>query len=184
MTAKVTGLGHVGIYVHDLELMKEFYGTFMGMTLTKVGPAGAFYSADPDNFDHEIALVNARASLEDPHLINQISMRVNSLNDLRDFKKRIIERGYQLNRIVTHASAIGCYFQDPEGNQTEVFWVTGLPSWAQIGIPIDIDQSDEQVMAEVNRSWDTVKHVAIGTVPTPETFEAIRDLNQTVTNSR
>ena len=42
MTAKVTGLGHVGIYVHDLELMKEFYGTFMGMTLTKVGPAGAF----------------------------------------------------------------------------------------------------------------------------------------------
>ena len=44
MTAKVTGLGHVGIYVHDLELMKEFYGTFMGMTLTKVGPAGAFYS--------------------------------------------------------------------------------------------------------------------------------------------
>ena len=111
-------------------------------------------------------------------------MRVESLNDLRDFKKRIIERGYQLNRIVTHASAIGCYFQDPEGNQTEVFWVTGLPSWAQIGIPIDIDQSDEQVMAEVNRSWDTVKHVAIGTVPTPETFEAIRDLNQTVTNSR
>ena len=184
MTAKVTGLGHVGIYVHDLELMKEFYGTFMGMTLTKVGPAGAFYSADPENCDHEIALVNGRASLEDPHLINQISMRVNSLNDLRDFKKRIIERGYQLNRIVTLASAIGCYFQDPEGNQTEVFWVTGLPSWAQIGIPIDIDQSDEQVMAEVNRSWDTVKHVAIGTVPTPETFEAIRDLNQTVTNSR
>ena len=184
MTAKVTGLGHVGIYVHDLELMKEFYGTFMGMTLTKVGPAGAFYSADPDNCDHEIALVNGRASLEDPHLINQISMRVNSLNDLRDFKKRIIERGYQLNRIVTHASAIGCYFQDPEGNQTEVFWVTGLPSWAQIGIPIDIDQSDEQVMAEVNRAGDTVKHVAIGTVPTPETFEAIRDLNQTVTNSR
>ena len=184
MTAKVTGLGHVGIYVHDLELMKEFYGTFMGMTLTKVGPAGAFYSADPDNCDHEIALVNGRASLEDPHLINQISMRVNSLNDLRDLKKRIIERGNQLNRIVTLASAIGCYFQDPEGNQTEVFWVTGLPSWAQIGIPIDIDQSDEQVMAEVNRSWDTVKHVAIGTVPTPETFEAIRDLNQTVTNSR
>ena len=183
MTAKVTGLGHVGIYVHDLELMKEFYGTFMGMTLTKVGPAGAFYSADPENCDHEIALVNGRASLEDPHLINQISMRVDSLNDLRDFKKRIIERGYQLNRIVTHASAIGCYFQDPEGNQTEVFWVTGLPSWAQIGIPIDIDQSDEQVMAEVNRSWDTVKHVAMGTVPTPETFEAIRDLNQTVSSA-
>ena len=110
-------------------------------------------------------------------------MRVDSLNDLRDFKHRITERGYQINRIVTHASAIGCYFQDPEGNQTEVFWLTGLTSWAQIGIPIDIDQSDEQVMSEVNRAWDTVKHVAIGTVPSPETFEAIRDLNQAVTSA-
>jgi len=184
MTAKVNGLGHVGIYVHDLELMKEFYGNFMGMTLTKVGPAGAFFSADPENCDHEIALVNGRQSLDDPHLINQISMRVSSLNDLRDFKQRIDSRGYQLERIVTHASAIGCYFKDPEGNTTEVFWLTGLTSWAQIGIPIDINQSDEQVMAEVNRAWDTVKHVEMGTEASPETREAIRDLNAAVTNSR
>ncbi len=42
MSAKVNGLGHIGFYVHDLELMKDFYANFMGMTLTKVGPLGAF----------------------------------------------------------------------------------------------------------------------------------------------
>ena len=135
MSAKVNGLGHIGFYVKDLELMKEFYGNFMGMTLTKVGSLGAFFSADPETCDHEIALMNGRTSLDGPELIQQISMRVDTLDDLRDFKKRIHEHGYTLERIVTHASAIGCYFKDPENNKTEVFWLTGHTSWAQIGIP-------------------------------------------------
>ena len=89
MSAKVKGLGHIGFYVHDLELMKDFYANFMGMTLTKVGPLGAFFSADPEACDHEIALINGRVSLEDPNWIQQISMRVDTLDDLRDFKRRI-----------------------------------------------------------------------------------------------
>ena len=184
MSAKVKGLGHVGFYVQDLDLMKDFYGNFMGMTLTKVGPIGAFFSADPEGCDHEIALMAGRKSLDDTTNVNQVSMRVDSLDDVRDFKKRIHTKGYQLDRIVTHASAIGCYFRDPEGNPTEVFWLTGLTSWAQIGIPIDIDQSDDQVMADVHRAWDAVKHVEMGNVPSPETFEAIRDLNKAVVANR
>jgi catechol 2,3-dioxygenase len=184
MPAKVNGLGHIGFYVQDLELMKDFYANFMGMKLTKVGPLGAFFSADPEAVDHEIALINGRTSLEDPHWIQQISMRVDSLDDLRDFKQRIQAHGYKLDRIVTHASAIGCYFRDPENNPTEVFWLTGLTSWAQIGIPIDIDRSDEEVLAEVRRSWETVQDVKMGQVPTPETVEAIRALSAAAVGSR
>ena len=40
MSAKVNGLGHIGFYVKDLELMKDFYGNFMGMTLTRSVPSG------------------------------------------------------------------------------------------------------------------------------------------------
>ncbi len=178
MSAKVKGLGHIGFYVHDLDLMKDFYANFMGMTLTKVGPLGAFFSADPEACDHEIALINGRVSLEDPNWIQQISMRVDTLDDLRDFKRRIHEKGYTLDRIVTHASAIGCYFRDPENNTTEVFWLTGNTSWAQIGIPIDIDQSDEDVMAEVQRSWEAVQNVEMGKPASPETQEAIRALRE------
>ena len=76
MSAKVKGLGHIGFYVQDLELMRDFYTNFMGMTLTKVGPLGAFFSADPEAVDHEIALINGRTSLDDPHWIQQISLRV------------------------------------------------------------------------------------------------------------
>ena len=75
MSAKVKGLGHVGFYVQDMDLMKEFYGDFMGMTLTKVGPIGAFFSADPEGCDHEIALMRGRKSLDEPTNVNQVSMR-------------------------------------------------------------------------------------------------------------
>ena len=184
MSAKVNGLGHIGFYGKDLELIKDFYGNFMGMTLTKVGPLGAFFSADPEAVDHEIALINGRTSLDGPELIQQISMRVDSLDDLRDFKQRIHERGYKLERIVTHASAIGCYFKDPENNTTEVFWLTGHTSWAQIGIPIDIDQSDEAVLAEVQRSWEAVQSVERGTPTSPETQDAIRALREAAVATR
>ena len=184
MSARVTGLGHIGFYVHDLELMMDFYENFMGMTKTKVGPLGAFFSADPEACDHEIALINGRASLDDPHWIQQISMRVETLDDLRDFKRRILERGYRLDRIVTHASAIGCYFRDPENNPTEVFWLTGHTSWAQVSIPIDIDQSDEAVMADVLQSWEAVRNVEMGQPASPKTVDAIRELSAAAVGSR
>jgi len=184
MPAKVNGLGHIGFYVQDLELMKEFYANFIGMTLTKVSPTGAFFSADPEACDHEIAMMAGRPSLDDPHWIQQISMRVDSLDDLRDFKRRINERGFQLDRIVTHASAIGCYFRDPENNPTEVFWLTGHTSWAQISIPIDIDQSDEEVMAEVDRAFDVAQNVELGKPASPETRAAISELGAAAVGNR
>src|SRR5881296_988944 len=111
---RVTGLGHVGIYVRDLERMVAFYRDVMGMQVTKQNwRAGAvFLSADPEAVDHEIALIRGRPSADDPHLIQQISMRAASLDDLRAFHRRLQAEGYRIEEVVNHASAIGCYFFD------------------------------------------------------------------------
>ena len=162
--ARVTGLGHIGIYVRDLEGMVAFYRDTMGMQVTKQNwrLGAVFLSADPEAVDHEIALMRGRPSADDPHLIQQISMRVESLADLRTFHRRLVTEGYRIERVVNHASAIGCYFFDPEGNRTEVFWVTGRPSWVPVATPIDIEQSDEAVLAEVDKLWNQVRHVPVG----------------------
>jgi len=178
MTARVVGLGHVGIYVQDVDRMTAFYRDFMGMTLTKVTDGRAFLSSDPERSDHEIALMEGRPSLDDPHLINQISMRVETLDDLRDFYRRIKAEDFEIVQLVTHVSAIGCYFRDPEGNTTEVFWLTGLPSWVNIGVPIDIERPDEEIMAEVRSYWDQVRHVRVGEKPDDETQAVIARLRQ------
>src|SRR5262245_8553929 len=114
MSSRVVGLGHVGIYVQDLDKMSAFYSDFIGMKVTKKSKTMTFLSSDPGRSEHEIALMTGRPSAEDPHLINQISMRVETLDDLRDFHRRMQEQDYKIDRIVTHASAIGCYFRDPE----------------------------------------------------------------------
>jgi catechol 2,3-dioxygenase-like lactoylglutathione lyase family enzyme len=168
--ARVRGLGHVGIYVSDLERMVAFYRDVMGMQVTKQNwRAGiVFLSSDPEVVDHEIALMRGRPSSEDPHLIQQISMRVASLDDLRDFHRRLRAEGYRIERVVNHASAIGCYFFDPEGNRTEVFWLTGRDSWVPVANPIDIEQPDGDVLSEVDELWNRVRHVPVGGVMAEE----------------
>jgi catechol-2,3-dioxygenase len=162
--ARVTGLGHIGIYVRDLDRMVAFYRDVMGMQITKQNwRAGVvFLSADPESVDHEIALMRGRPDASDPHLIQQISMRVSTLDDLRAFHRRLRAEGYQIERVVNHASAIGCYFFDPEGNRTEVFWVTGRPCWVPVANPIDVERPDEAVLADVDRLWNELRHVPVG----------------------
>jgi catechol-2,3-dioxygenase len=164
---RVVGLGHIGLYVRDIERMAAFYRDFLGMQVTKQSPDGraVFLSSDPARVDHEIALMSGRPADDQAHLIQQISLRVNTLDDLREFKRRIQQEGYQIDRIVTHLSAIGCYFFDPEGNRTEVFWLTGRPSWVMIGIPIDIDRPEADLLAEIDRVWEQTRHVGVGMVP-------------------
>ena len=175
---RVQGLGHVGIYVRDLERMVAFYRDVMGMRVTKQNwRAGAvFLSADPDAVDHEIALMRGRPDAADPHLLNQISMRVESLDELRAFRRRLSAEGYRIEGVVNHASAIGCYFFDPEGNRTEVFWVTGRPCWVPTANPIDIERPDEAVLADVDRLWHQLRDVPVGGRATDEavTIEVTR----------
>ena len=145
---RVSGLGHLGIFVRDIERMTAFYRDFLGMQVTKQDPEGRmmFLSSDPESVDHEIALMTGRAADDGPPLIQQISLRVPSLDDLRTFHRNLKQEGYKIDQVVTHLSAIGCYFFDPEGNRTEVFWLTGLPSWVMVGIPIDIERPDAEIM--------------------------------------
>ena len=162
--ARVLGLGHVGIYVRDLESMVAFYRDVLGMRVTKqnwrVGVV--FLSADPEGVDHEIALMRGRPDAADPHLINQISLRVGTLDDLRAFHRRLVAEGYRIDVVANHASAIGCYFFDPEGNRTEVFWVTGRPCWVPTASPIDIHRPDAEVLADVDRLWERLRAVPMG----------------------
>ena len=60
---RVCGLGHLGIFVRDIERMTAFYRDFLGMQVTKQDPDGRmmFLSSDPDSVDHEIALMTGRA---------------------------------------------------------------------------------------------------------------------------
>jgi catechol 2,3-dioxygenase-like lactoylglutathione lyase family enzyme len=162
--AAVIGLGHVGIYVEDLEKMVAFYRDMLGMRITKQNwRAGiVFFSADPNSADHEIALFRGRPTDADSRLINQISLRLATLEDLRIMHKKLLAAGLRIDAVVNHVSALGCYYFDPEGNRSEVFWVTGRACWVPIAHLIDIHRPDEAVMTEIDALWERLRQVGMG----------------------
>ncbi len=174
---RVSGLGHIGLYVRDVPRMTAFYRDFLGMQVTKQAPDGraVFLSSDPATVDNEIALmVDPNGSTTQN--VQQISMRLPSFEDLQEFHRRILaDPALTIDQVVTHLSAVACYFFDPEGNRTEVFWLTGRPSWVMIGVPIDIQRSKEDVLADVDRVYAQTRHVAMGSVPDAAAVAAMRE---------
>ncbi len=143
---KVTGLGHVGIYVSEPSLMVDFYAEFLGLEVTDRGENDSiiFLSSHPEIEHHEVALVKSNDRRTDAQ---QISFTCGTLADLREFYRRILERGYPIDMVVNHGIALGCYFRDPEGNRVEVYWRTGK-SWPQPFVdPIDLSQGEEELRA-------------------------------------
>ena len=141
---RVTGLGHVGLFVQDMPAMIDFYSNFLGLQVTDRGEDDriVFLSARPEVEHHELALAKSTDRHTDPQ---QVSFTVGSLADLRTFYSQIKERGYPLSRVVSHGNAFGCYFRDPEGNNVEVYWHTGRLCPQPHGDPIDLEAPDEEL---------------------------------------
>jgi catechol 2,3-dioxygenase-like lactoylglutathione lyase family enzyme len=146
--AKVTGLGHFGIYASDMAKMVDFYTNVLGMTLTdRGGDRIVFLSARPQSEHHEFALVG------DPSQktrAGQVSFHVDTLQDLKAMHQRLMEYGIKSFRIVNHGIAFGCYFEDPEGNRIEVYWSTGIDYPQPFAEPIDLSLPDEELLRQLD----------------------------------
>jgi catechol-2,3-dioxygenase len=143
---KVTGLGHVGLYVKDMPAMVDFYSNFLGMTVTDRGADDriVFLSARPGEEHHELALVRSPDRKTDAQ---QVSFTVGSLEDLRAFYRQITERGLRVERVVNHGIAFGCYFRDPEDNVIELYWSTGIDYPQPHADPVDLAASEAELRA-------------------------------------
>src|SRR5215471_17127098 len=85
-------MSHIGLYVHDLPTMEQFYTRVLGFTVTDRGKVrGAdivFTSWDPKDH-HQVALVSGRPKDLAFNHINQISFRVASVEDLQTIWRRV-----------------------------------------------------------------------------------------------
>jgi len=147
--AQVMGLGHVGIYAEDLMKQRDFYSRVIGLSIADEDLEGrgmVFMSADPVAEHHEFVLMKGRVVSDDAKVIQQISFKVSSIDALRDYKQRLEAEHVQIERIVSHGNAFGMYFFDPEGNRIELYYKTGFPVPQPHGDPIDLEQSDDELL--------------------------------------
>ncbi|HLU14483.1 MAG TPA: VOC family protein [Burkholderiaceae bacterium] len=149
---------HIGIFVYDIPLMEDFYTRLLEFTVTDRGeletPNGAvslvFMSRDPDEH-HQIVLVSGRPPQLEFNVINQISLKADSLGTLRLMYQRMIEYGANDIQPATHGNAISVYVRDPEGNRLELYldlpWYVNQP----FRMPVDLSLDDDALMASLER---------------------------------
>jgi catechol-2,3-dioxygenase len=144
------GVSHVGIAAKDPQALARFYGDVLGMRVTggsePTGSFGAcaFLSGRPDEENHEIVFFADRRYAH-------TAFRVATLAELRERYRAVVDRGIPINTAVNHGCSLAFYFDDPEGNQIEVYWATDVHNWQPYGDPIDLAASEEELLADVER---------------------------------
>jgi catechol 2,3-dioxygenase-like lactoylglutathione lyase family enzyme len=143
-------LTHMGIHCKDLDAMIDFYINTLGLVLTDrgdyyMGGEIAFLSRSPDEH-HQMVLASGRSELKVPSPINQISFRVDDLEDLITYHQQLLLKKVPIQRAITHGNAWSIYFFDPEENRIELYtpspWYVEQP----FGIPIDLTDSVENIL--------------------------------------
>ena len=150
--AKVTSLGHIGLFVSDYDMMRDFYTRVLGFTVTdEARDRGmCFLSAHPEDEHHELLLAAGRQALDGSPQIQQMSFHVDGIQALREFRAAFIEEGVNITSEVTHGNAASVYFDDPEGNRLEVYYAIPI-NWPQpFRKPIDLSQDNDSVLKQIN----------------------------------
>ena len=146
---QVSGLGHVGIYVDDLMKQRDFYSRVIGLKIADedLEQRGmVFMSAHPEEEHHEFVLMKGRSAPPDARLIQQLSFKVDTLAELKEFHQVFKQEGVTIQRTVSHGNAFGMYALDPEGNTIEVYYKTGFPVPQPHGEPVDLEASEEELL--------------------------------------
>jgi catechol 2,3-dioxygenase len=133
MAKKPMYLGHVNLYVRNAERSKAWYENLLGLHTYEYREGwAAFMSADTDQ-SHEVALMQLGddAPLQQRRQVglNHMAWRVESLDDLKDFYKKIKNEGQAIDHISDHGISLGIYLRDPDGNGVEIYYELPRAEW-------------------------------------------------------
>lgn len=142
---------HVGLFSRDIDAQANFYTSVLGFTETDRGTLPmkggvgrlVFLSRDPDEH-HQIVLVSGRPSDEHFNVINQISLKADSLEALQVLYQQLMAQNVDELVAVTHGNAVSLYCRDPEGNRLELYidtaWYVSQP--CRVEAPIELPTNE------------------------------------------
>ena len=144
-------LTHMAIFVHDLDKMVDFYTRVIGLTISDRGSAMTaavdmvFMSNNPGEH-HQFVLASGRPDYATFSVAQQISFLVDSLDDVRTMRDRVVAEGIEISRTATHGNAWSLYYNDPEGNRIENYTHTPWHIPQPHVHPLDLDMSNDEIM--------------------------------------
>lgn len=163
MSRLAISFSHVGIFVRDIDRMAEFYQSVLGLVQSDRGELPGrtlvFMTGD-EREHHQVVLATGRTGDLADKVINQISFRVERLEDLQTLYHRIRKTpGASDLRAVNHGNAWTLYFRDPELNRLELFtdadWYIAQPISQALDLDLPADEIRERtrVLCESHPSF-------------------------------
>ena len=145
-------LTHAGIYVRDLAKMTRFYTEIMNLHISDRGHGFSMpvnivvLTADPTKH-HQFILAEGRGD-EGPSTINQLSFKIDTLDQLRTMYHRVKAENVGQLRGINHGNAWSVYFHDPEGNTIEIYMDTPWYISQPHGDTLDFSLSNEEIFKQ------------------------------------
>ncbi len=142
-------LSHVGLYVHDVPVMIDFYTKVLGFVVSDGAEDGriTFLSRNPSDH-HQVVLVRGRTTDTATPMVQQVSFNVETLANVQRAFRKVREAGCKVIDPRCHGNAWSVYFSDPEGNRIEMFCDTPWYVPQPLGYEIDLDKSEDELFRE------------------------------------
>ena len=123
---EVKELGHIVLYVRDLERSRRFYGEVLGWKeVARLGDQGAVFSSGRTH--HELLLLEvgpgATPIPPSPRVgMYHFGLKVGETDEeLRQALGELLEAGVKVNGSADHNVTHSLYIEDPDGNEIEVY---------------------------------------------------------------
>jgi len=116
-------LGHVNLFVSDLDRSLAFYNEVVGLEVVYVRPPVKAGFLSNGNSHHDIGLVQfvGRPNLPQVAGLNHLGIEVETELGLVDSHRRAVAAGLPIVRTTDHYVARAVYLTDPDGNQVEIY---------------------------------------------------------------
>ena len=122
--AAINRIGHVVLYVSDVQAAVDFYRDALGMETVRSDPERAFMSFGTQH--HDIGLFKVRGEGTRGTLgLGHIALPVEGgLKELEEMHGRLASYGAKIRSLTDHGMTKSVYFEDPDGNRLEIYFDT------------------------------------------------------------
>jgi catechol 2,3-dioxygenase len=123
---QVKELGHIVLYVRDLERSRRFYGEVLGWKeVARMGGQGAVFSSGRTHHELLLLEVGAQAAPIQPGPrvgMYHFGLKIGETDEeLRAALNELLEAGVKVNGSADHTVTHSLYIEDPDGNEIELY---------------------------------------------------------------